>query len=645
MKTKYPKPIPDHCLAVSNMDFEYYRSKGKVHPVCVAVSFGHDVVSFWLLDDKEKQQFLSLLNSIKVIRCYSASAEASALLALGVDPTRFQWRDMYLAYRQARNHNPKYMYGKIKRKDGSVIVSKPVEWDEEASYDDNAELQEVSHKKVGASLASAVLNLLNIDIDTEHKTVMRDMIINGKGTYTDEQKQQILSYCESDLTYLSQLDDLFPSVLNMKPETYATCISRHSMFHVDMAICTHRGYPLHMRRLDNLTHNYGRILNVARDEANKYHTFYEETKKGYVRRSINFANYVHLKGWHDWPRTAKGALKTDEKTMADYEGDPGIAQLKATAKLMKQLQSFRPEVISDFMDNVCSENRLHHDFGVFGTQTGRNAPPAKLFVLAMSSWLRCLICPAPGRAITGIDWASQEFAVAAALSEDPNMLAAYNSGDPYLFFAKLTGAVPDDGTKASHQRERDLFKSTILGLQYGMGVEKLSAKLSADTQSLVTFNEAMHLRNQHRYAFRRYWEWLTEIKLQHEDHGQHPLHTSDKWVLYRDSQQPITSVLNFPTQATSAAILRLAIRKAHRAGLCVLAPLHDAIYIEHDEGDATAPETLSTAMHEAVSEVLPGLVIRQDAKTLTSEDIWVEPKGRKMLGLLLKYIDPSKTLD
>jgi hypothetical protein len=50
-------------------------------------------------------------------------------------------------------------------------------------------------------------------------------------------------------------------------------------------------------------------------------------------------------------------------------------------------------------------------------------------------------------------------------------------------------------------------------------------------------------------------------------------------------------------------------------------------------------------MHEAVSAVLPGLVIRQDAKTLTSEDIWVEPKGKKMLGLLLKYIDPSKTLD
>lgn len=638
--------LSDVNFPITDLDFEYYRSKGKVYPVCVALKTGDFKRTLWLLNPDERAQFIDLLHDVKIIRCYSAAAEASALLALGIDPTRFQWRDLYISYRQARNHNPKYMYGKIKRKDGSVVISKPVEWDEEAAFEDNQSEQEISHKKVGASLASAVLNLLNIDIDTAHKTAMRDIIIKGKGTYTDEQKQQILAYCESDLTYLSQLDALFPSVLNMRQETYDAAIQRHSMFHVDMAICTHRGYPLHMRRLENLTNNYGRILNAARDEANKYHTFYEETKKGYVRKAINFANYVHLKGWHDWPRTAKGALKTDEKTLSDYEGDPGIAQLKATAKLMKQIQSFRPEVISDFMDNVCVDDRLHHDFGVFGTQTGRNAPPAKLFIFAMSSWLRCLISPKPGRAITGIDWASQEFAVAAALSEDQNMIDAYNSGDPYLYFAKLTGAVPEDGTKASHQRERDLFKSTILGLQYGMGVEKLSAKLSADTQSLVTFNEAMHLRNQHRHAFRRYWEWLTEIKIRHEDREQHPLFTPDKWVLYYDPVQPITSALNFPTQATSASIMRLAIRKAHQAGLSVLAPLHDAIYIEHDESDTTAPETLSKAMHEAVSEVLFGkIVIRQDAKTIRSEDLWVEPKGKKMLGLLLKYIDPSKTLD
>lgn len=42
------------------------------------------------------------------------------------------------------------------------------------------------------------------------------------------------------------------------------------------------------------------------------------------------------------------------------------------------------------------------------------------------------------------------------------MLKAYHSGDPYLYFAKLAGAVPKDGTKEEYSRERNLFKSTCI---------------------------------------------------------------------------------------------------------------------------------------------------------------------------------------
>ena len=55
------------------------------------------------------------------------------------------------------------------------------------------------------------------------------------------------------------------------------------------------------------------------------------------------------------------------------------------------------------------------------------------------------------------------------------MIAAYNSGDPYLAFAKQAGAVPEDATKESHAAERELFKTCVLGVQYGMGEETLGA--------------------------------------------------------------------------------------------------------------------------------------------------------------------------
>ena len=49
------------------------------------------------------------------------------------------------------------------------------------------------------------------------------------------------------------------------------------------------------------------------------------------------------------------------------------------------------------------------------------------------------------------------------------MLAAYESGDCYLAFAKQAGAVPADATKKSHPAERELFKLCALGVRFRNG--------------------------------------------------------------------------------------------------------------------------------------------------------------------------------
>ena len=77
-----------------------------------------------------------------------------------------------------------------------------------------------------------------------------------------------------------------------------------------------------------------------------------------------------------------------------------------------------------------------------------------------------------------IPWPRLESGIAAALSGDRNMLDAYNSGDSYLAFAKQAKAVPEDATKKSHGKERDLFKACVLGVQYGMEAESLAIKIN-----------------------------------------------------------------------------------------------------------------------------------------------------------------------
>ena len=106
----------------------------------------------------------------------------------------------------------------------------------------------------------------------------------------------------------------------------------------------------------------------------------------------------------------------------------------------------------------------------FRSTTGRNQPGNSEFVFGPSCWLRSLIKPPPGRAIAYIDWSGQELGIAPYLSGDPNMIADYESGDPYLGFGKRAGLMSADATKQSHRHDRERLKVSMgLGAMYGAG--------------------------------------------------------------------------------------------------------------------------------------------------------------------------------
>src|SRR5205085_34310 len=63
-------------------------------------------------------------------------------------------------------------------------------------------------------------------------------------------------------------------------------------------------------------------------------------------------------------------------------------------------------------------------------------------------------------------------------SGDLEMQAAYHSGDFYLTFAKMAGAVPVNATKQSHAVQREQFKTVALGVLYGLSAEGLARKLN-----------------------------------------------------------------------------------------------------------------------------------------------------------------------
>ena len=154
------------------------------------------------------------------------------------------------------------------------------------------------------------------------------------------------------------------------------------------------------------------------------------------------------------------------------------AKAHACISPLRELRSALSDLrLSDLA--VGSDGRNRCLLSAFRARTGRNQPSPSRFIFGPSVWLRGLIKPPPGFGLAYIDWSQQEFEIAAALSGDEAMMAAYHSDDPYLAFAKQAGAVPSSATRYSHKDKREQFKQCVLAVQYGMGPEALAAALDS----------------------------------------------------------------------------------------------------------------------------------------------------------------------
>jgi len=199
------------------------------------------------------------------------------------------------------------------------------------------------------------------------------------------------------------------------------------------------------------------------------------------------------------------------------------------------------------------------------------------------------------------------------LSGDPNMIEAYQTGDPYLTFAKQAGAVPPDATKKSHPRERELFKTTALGVLYGLSPYGLSAKLETSPV------HARNLLRAHHEVYRQFWKWSDAIV----DRAMLncSLTTALGWELHVAEAPNARSLRNFMMQGCGADMLRAACVLATENGIEVSAPVHDAVLItapiDRIDNDVAA---MKAHMIEAASGVLNGFEIDADAKIVRFPD-------------------------
>jgi hypothetical protein len=327
-----------------------------------------------------------------------------------------------------------------------------------------------------------------------------------------------------------------------------------------------------------------------------------------------------------WPRLESGALALDDDTfreMAKFYPDE-VGPIRELRHALGQMRLNELAVGPDGRNRVL--------LSAFAAKTGRNQPSNSRFIFGPSCWLRSLIRPEPGRALAYCDWSGQELGIAAALSGDPRMQEAYVSGDPYLWFGKFAGLLPQGATKKTHGPDRDRFKVMMLGVLYGLSAQGLARTLA------VTPAHGRELMRLHREAFRRFWQWSDAVQDQAVLAGK--LRTVFGWTVRVGSDTTPTSLRNFPMQANGAEMMRLAACLATERGIGVCCPVHDAFLIEAAVGEIEAEtDRMRDAMREASELVLPGFPLRTDAKVVRHPDRYADDRGRLMWGTVCALLD------
>lgn len=441
-------------------------------------------------------------------------------------------------------------------------------------------------------------------IDAADKDSMRQLVLRGE-PYTADERRAILDYCQTDVDALAKLlpamapgIDLPRALLRGR---YMTAVARMEW----------RGVPIDAGALASFRGNWQSVQERLIEQIDRQYGIYE----GRTFKRDRWAEWL-AKNDIPWPRHSSGDLALDDDTFREMARTyPAVAPVRELRTTLAQLRLNELAVGSD------GRNRCM--LSAFGSKTSRNQPSNSKFIFGPSAWLRSLIRPEPGMAVAYIDWSQQELAIAAAMSGDRKMQDAYRSGDFYLTFAKMAGAVPPDATKDTHAAEREQFKTVALGVLYGLSADGLARKLN------VPPVRGRDLLRMHKETFRQFWRWSDAIQDEAILAGR--LRTVFGWTVHAGDQPNPRSLRNFPMQGNGAEMMRLACCLATERGIGLCCPVHDALLIEADAaGIDAAVEATQQAMQEASEIVLDGFQLRTDAKIVRHPDRYSDKRGQVM---------------
>jgi DNA polymerase-1 len=470
----------------------------------------------------------------------------------------------------------------------------------------------------GSGLLGALVAFGLDSIGATEKDDMRALILRG-GPWSTTERTAILDYCESDVDALARL---LPAMLGKKSIDLPRALLR-GRYMAAVSAMEHYGVPIDQEMLSRLRRHWDAIQDqlIAKIDAD-YQVFDLRTFK-----ADRFAEWLTRTGL-PWPRLASGRLDlSDDAFRQMARAHPIVAPLRELRSSLAELR------LTDLAVGRDGRNRCL--LSPFRARSSRNQPSNSRYIFGPAVWLRGLITPPEGYGVAYVDWCQQEFGIAAALSGDPLMQEAYQSGDPYLAFAKQAGAAPPDATKKTHGEIRELFKQCVLATQYGMEANALASRIGGPP---VLGRDLLRV---HHETFRTFWKWSDQTV----DHAvlTGSLHTVFGWTLHVGPDFNWRSLRNHPMQANGAEMLRLACCLATERGIEVCGPVHDALVIcaptERLADDVAATKD---AMRAASRVVLSGFELTTECKIVIWPHRYMDPRGERMWRTVVPLVDQAE---
>ena len=462
--------------------------------------------------------------------------------------------------------------------------------------------------------ALAIRGLAHLDVDT--KDEMRNLILIETNP-SPEQRAAIIQYCSSDV---AGAEALLRYMLDRNQIDWPRALWR-GRYAVAAARMEHLGTPIDTALHRRLTANWPALRHELIVNINRDFGVFDETDDSFkTHKFVALVLRLNL----PWPKLPSGALALDADTFDDMcRFHP---ELRPLYEVRSSLGEMRLTGLS-----IGPDHRNRCLLSVFQTVTGRNAPSNSQFIFGPARWMRGLIKPEPGTALAYCDWRSQEIAVAAALSGDERMAAAYWSGDIYMAFARDAGLVPPDATKQTHPDIREACKCLVLGVFYGMGPASIAYRAG------ISIGEARGLLGLHRQTYRRFWQWAEDTIVTALFSG--VMTTKFGWRRQILTGPNVRSIQNWPVQSHAAEMMRAAAIAATEVGLGICCPIHNAFLLQAPLDKLETDIAALRAIMSAAGAAVIGTSVETEVKIIKPPARYMDERGAEMWTRVMALLD------